>query len=220
MGETDERGRQSVLDPISRVSEILFGLIMALTFTGTLSAIESGREEVRAMLIGAIGCNIAWGLVDAVMYLVTQLTEEGRRLRAVRLVRESPDPAAARRIIEDALPPLVASNLPEGAVEAVRVRIKEMTDLRWAVRFSKRDLIGAVGVFLLVVMSTFPVVVPFLFTSQVWLALRISNGIAVVMMFACGYLLGRFAEHRPLLMGFSMALVGSVLVAITIALGG
>ena len=48
-----------VLDPISRVSEILFGLIMALTFTGTISAASAGREEVRTLLVGAIGCNIA-----------------------------------------------------------------------------------------------------------------------------------------------------------------
>jgi hypothetical protein len=36
---------------------VLFGLIMVLTFTGTLSAASQGRTEVRTMLIGAIGCN-------------------------------------------------------------------------------------------------------------------------------------------------------------------
>lgn len=220
MARTEEHGSRGVLDPISRVSEVLFGLIMALTFTGAISAIESGREEIRTMLVGAIGCNIAWGLVDAVMYLVTQLTEKGRKLRAVMRVRESSDPGAARGIIEESLPPLVASSLPEGALESVRVRLTERTDLPLRVRLSKSDFVGAVAVFLLVVISTFPVVVPFLVTSRVELAIRISNGIAVLMMFACGYRLGRFAEHRPLLMGISMALVGCVLVAITIALGG
>ena len=56
--------RGGVLSPIERVSEVLFGLIMVLTFTGSLSAAESGRAEVRTMLIGALGCNIAWGLID------------------------------------------------------------------------------------------------------------------------------------------------------------
>ena len=51
-----------VLEPIERISEVLFGLIMVLTFTGSLSAAESGQAEVRAMLIGAIGCNLACGL--------------------------------------------------------------------------------------------------------------------------------------------------------------
>jgi len=53
--------RKRILDPASRVSEILFGLIMALTFTCTLSAVEGGREDVRTMLLGAISCNVAWG---------------------------------------------------------------------------------------------------------------------------------------------------------------
>jgi hypothetical protein len=44
---------------------------MALSFTGSLSVAESGREEIRTMLVGAIGCNTAWGIVDAVMYLIT-----------------------------------------------------------------------------------------------------------------------------------------------------
>lgn len=50
-----------VLDPMERLSEVLFGLIMVLTFTGSLGAATAGREEIRTMLIGAIGCNLAWG---------------------------------------------------------------------------------------------------------------------------------------------------------------
>ena len=57
-----------ILSPIERVSEVLFGLIMVLTFTGSLSAAESGEAEVRAMLVGAIGCNLAWALIDVIMY--------------------------------------------------------------------------------------------------------------------------------------------------------
>src|SRR5690349_7398439 len=67
-----------LLDPIDRFSEILFGLIMVLTFTGTISAAESGREEIRTMLFASIGCNLAWGIVDAVMYLFESVAERGR----------------------------------------------------------------------------------------------------------------------------------------------
>jgi len=42
--------KQRALDPIERASEILFGLIMVLTFTGSLSVAEAGRDDVRAML--------------------------------------------------------------------------------------------------------------------------------------------------------------------------
>jgi hypothetical protein len=45
-----------VLEPAERIAEVLFGLIMVLTFTGSLSIAEAGRDDIRAMLIGALGC--------------------------------------------------------------------------------------------------------------------------------------------------------------------
>src|SRR5207249_4453585 len=73
-----ERSSKRVLDPIDRVSEVLFGLIMVLTFTGSLSVAEAGRESIRTMLIGALGCNLAWGIIDGVFYLMGCLAEKGR----------------------------------------------------------------------------------------------------------------------------------------------
>jgi VIT1/CCC1 family predicted Fe2+/Mn2+ transporter len=73
-----ERERQRLLDPVDRISEILFGLIMAVTIVGSLSIATAGRNDVRTVLWGALGCNLAWGLVDAVMYLVRTATERTR----------------------------------------------------------------------------------------------------------------------------------------------
>ena len=86
-----------VLEPIDRVSEVLFGLIMVLTFTGSLSVAEAGREDVRVMLVGALGCNLAWGLIDAVLYLMACLAERGSEPRDVpgRSPRVGRDPRAA-----------------------------------------------------------------------------------------------------------------------------
>jgi hypothetical protein len=66
----DRKVREPVLSPVDRVSELLFGLFMALTFVGAVSVAEAGREEIRGMFVAALGCNLAWGLVDAVMYLI------------------------------------------------------------------------------------------------------------------------------------------------------
>ncbi len=66
------------LDPIDRLSEVMFGLLMALTFTGTMSVSLGDGATVRDILLAAVGCNIAWGLVDAVVYLMTTATERGR----------------------------------------------------------------------------------------------------------------------------------------------
>src|SRR6478609_10317567 len=98
-----------VLEPAERISEVLFGLIMVLTFTGSLSVAEAGRDDVRLMLIGALGCNLAWGLIDGVLYLMGSLAEKGTGLRLFRAVRASTDPVEARRLIGEGLPSVVAS---------------------------------------------------------------------------------------------------------------
>ena len=69
MGDETRTPSKRVLDPIDRVSEVLFGLIMVLTFTGSLSVAEAGRDDVRTMLIGAVGCNVAWGVTRGLWVL-------------------------------------------------------------------------------------------------------------------------------------------------------
>ena len=210
---------ERVLDPIARVSEILFGLIMALTFTGTLGAATAGREEVRTLLIGMIGCNIAWGLVDAVMFVMSSLTERGHGLLTINRVRHAATPAEAHRIINDTLPDVVASVVSSDELERVRQRLLR-TQVPARARMAREDWLGALAVFFLVALSTFPVVIPFLIFDRVHLALRVSNLIAIIMLFCLGYWLAQHSGHRPWRTGSSMVVLGLVLVAVAIALGG
>ncbi len=220
MPEETSRQRKSLLDPVERISELLFGLIMVLTFTGSLSAATAGREETRTMLFGAIGCNLAWGIVDAFMYLINTLTERGQGILKLRAVRAAKNPEAAQRIITEALPGPVTSVLQGGEIESLRQRLSRLPEPPARPRLDKQDFLGAAGVFLIVFLSTFPVVIPFIFMHNALRALRISNAIAIVMLFLCGYRLGHYGGHRPWRMGLAMVIVGCVLVAITIALGG
>jgi len=210
----------AVLSPVDRVSEVIFGLIMALTFTGSLSVATAGRGEVREMLIGALGCNIAWGLVDAVMYLLGTLTERGRNLAILREARSTPDPARARALISEALPPVVASTMDSGELENIRRRLAALPEPPTRPRLAWADIRIAVGVFLLVFLATLPVALPFTFIREAHRALRLSNAIALVMLFLGGYYLGRYGGRNPWLTGLVMLTVGVVLVWATIALGG
>jgi hypothetical protein len=207
------------LDPIDRVSEVLFGLIMVLTFTGSLSVYEAGREDVRTMLVGALGCNLAWGLIDAVFYLMGCLAEKGRDLATFRAVREATDPERAQRLIADSLP-VVGSVLEPAELEAMRRRLRQLPEPPGHARLDKDDWRGALGVFLLVFLSTLPVVIPFIAMRNAVPALRVSNAIAVVLLFAAGYAFGRLTGRRPVWAGSAMVVLGSILVGITIALGG
>ena len=208
-----------VLDPTDRIAEVLFGLIMVLTFTGSLSVAQAGRDDVRAMLIGALGCNLAWGVIDAVLYLMACLGEQGHNLSVYRAVHSS-DIRTGRRLVADALPPVVASVLEPADLDRMRERIMGLPAPPARARLRAEDWRGAVAVFLLVFLSTLPVVVPFLFVAGATRALRISNVIAVAMLCATGVAYGRHAGRSPWLVGVSMVLLGAGLVAMTIALGG
>jgi len=209
-----------VLDAEERIAEVLFGLIMVLTFTGSLSIAEAGRDDVRAMLIGALGCNIAWGIIDAILYLMGQLADRGRSLKIYRAVRESLDPAHAHRLMADELPPLLASAIDSEALERARHRLLGLAEPPPYARLNATDWQGAAGVFLLVFLSTLPVSVPFLVMHSAQTALRVSNAVAVVMLFGAGAAYGRVVGRTPWGFGISMVALGSVLVALTIALGG
>ena len=209
-----------VLDPVDRVTEVLFGLIMVLTFTGSLSVATAGHAEVREMLVGALGCNLAWGIIDALFYLLGILAEKGRGLVTLRAVREAADPAQGQRHIADALPPLVASTLGPPQLEEIRRQLVQLPEPPPRPRLRWEDAQGALGVFVLVVASTLPVVIPFLVVHDAHRALRLSNAVAVAMLFLCGYATGRLTRYHPWGTGLGMVVLGSLLVAMTMALGG
>ena len=214
------KSSKRALDPMDRVSEVLFGLIMVLTFTGSLSVAEAGRTEVRTMLFGALGCNLAWGIIDGVFYLMGCLAEKSRLILTLRAVRNAADPQAAQRIIADALPSPVASALGPAGIEKMRQRLANFPEPHGPARVDKGDIQGAVGVFLLVFLSTFPVVIPFALLKDISLALRLSNAVAVAMLFLTGYAFGRITGRRPWALGIFMMLLGTLLVVLTMALGG
>ncbi|QRY68715.1 VIT1/CCC1 transporter family protein [Ensifer sp. PDNC004] len=210
--------RSRILDPIDRLSEIIFGLLMALSFTGTMSSVAGGEGGVNAVLVAALGCNIAWGIVDGVMYVLTTVVERVRRrgfldrLRHERLDR-------ARELFLESLPDDVRRVSSPKETEALLVRVRALSpDPRHRV-VTARDLKAAVAIFLLVVASTLPPSIPFLLTD-VGLAMRASNAIALAMLFVIGARLGRYMGRSPWPMALAMTAIGAVLVAVTILFGG
>jgi hypothetical protein len=218
--DDSDKSSRRVLDPIYRVNEVLFGLIMVLTFTGSLSVAEAGRDDIRKMLIGALGCNLAWGLIDGLFYLMGSLADKGQNLMTYLAVRKASDPQHAQRLIAGRLPPLVASVLEPAELEAMRLRLQRLPEPPKRASLNREDWLGAVGIFLLVFLSTFPVVIPFIFMQSTLPALRVSNAIAIVMMFIAGYSYGRLTGYHPLRVGIAMVVLGALVVSATIKLGG
>jgi hypothetical protein len=211
------RGR--VLNPMERISETLFGLIMALTFICSLGIASGGGINIQTMLIGALGCNLAWGIVDGGLYLLACINDRGDKALTLRAIRQSPDPETAQRVITDALPPELAAILPLEQLGLLRKRLQQLPEPSGP-RLTKRDWTGALGLCLLSFLSTFPLVIPFLFLSDARSALHVAYAVAILMLFCCGYVFGLRSGLRPWAAGLSMVAVGGVLVGVAVALGG
>ena len=167
-----------------------------------------------------MGCNVAWGVIDAVFYLLQRFGEQGRGIVALRALRKTTDKVEARDIISEWLPPFLASALSPAEFKEIWQRLVGVSDSPKRPELSKDDWLAALAIFLLVFLSTFPVVTPFLFFKDAKLALRASNGVAIAMLFTCGYAFGGYAGRRRWLTGLLMVLLGGGLVDIAMVLGG
>ena len=215
-----ETPREPVLNPVDRISEFLFGLLMALSFTGAISVADTGQTEIRELFIASFGCNLAWGIVDAVMYMVRTVTDRGRGLTLVNSVRSAPDAAAGRTFIEESLSRNVAGLVSAAEVEAIRGRIVALTAIPARPKLYWEDVVAGFAVFFIVVASTFPVVIPFALMDDVGAAKNVSRAIAVALLFLGGLGLGRYAGYGSWRAGLIMAGVGTLLVGAIKVLGG
>lgn len=210
----------TALDPVYRASEVIFGLLMAMSFIGSISVATDGREEVRTLLIAALGCNLAWGLVDAVMHLVGVKTQKRRTHVLLQKLHASSDPAAGRQLVAAELSAPLNAALGDDGVETLRQKLAAAPLALSRARLTGRDFGDAVIVFLLVVFSTFPLVIPFMIFDETGRALLWSRLVAVATLFLAGATLARYSSGNVWLNGLTMAALGALLMAAIMALGG
>jgi hypothetical protein len=211
------------LDPADRLNEMLFGLIMVLTFTLTAGlTVEDGPDAARTLLLATIGCNLAWGIIDGAMYLMAALLERSRLARAVAAVRAAPDEATAFATIEQALEGTLTSLATDAERRTLYGMVRDvvMRNPAGPPRVHKDDVYGALASGALVVLTTVPAALPFLVIDAPWRALRVSNALLIGMLFLVGYEWGRQAHVPPWRAGLAFLAAGVALVAVAIALGG
>ena len=207
-----------VLDPVDRASEAIFGIIMALSVTGSISVATAGEHEIRTMLLAALGCNLAWGITDAVMYLVSAVTEQNRRKALLLRLQRTHDADAAHRLIAGALPKALAGGASDETLEAIRRRLVVIPVPRTMLH--SHDYAAALAVCAVVVLTTLPVAVPFLFIHDPRAAMAVSRSLALLDLFCCGSLLGHYSGGSTWRYGVSVTAIGVVLVLVIHALGG
>jgi VIT1/CCC1 family predicted Fe2+/Mn2+ transporter len=214
---------QRHLDPGDSLSEILFGLVMTLTFTlGAGILVREDPNAWRELLIATIGCNVAWGIIDAAFYVSGSVFERARLARVGQRLRAAESDERAAGIVGEELDGLLGHT--DGAAERADLYRRIARHVRAsqprAPFVARSDLYGAFWSFWLVFFSSIPAALPFLFAPDAWIALRISNAILIALLFAIGW---RWAGHttlRPWLTGLTFMIAGVLLVVIAIGLGG
>ena len=211
------------LDPGERLGELLFGLIMVLTFTlGASVELGGDRQGTRELLLAALGCNTAWGIIDAALYLIGRLSERGRLNRLLRDIQSAPSREQAIALIgrelEDRIPEVVQPELRSAVERHVVDRVREMELPRNQV--TGADLRGAFAVFWLVFLTALPAVLPFLVIPEPRIALRASNAVLITLLFSVGWVWAGYTGASAWRTALAMTAIGVALVIVAIALGG
>lgn len=211
------------LDPASRVGEILFGLIMVLTVTLTAGlTVKEGPEGVHQLLVAAIGCNIAWGIIDAVMYIMNCVIVRSGKVRLVEAVQQAPNPQTALTLVQNEIEPELQELLdPQDAERLSQDVLKHIERAKISKKtLTKEDFYGAFACFWLVFVSCLPAAIPFFIFSQPHFALRVSNFLLIVLLFLVGRKWAQHAGTSQLAAGSVMVAIGLALVGLAVLLGG
>lgn len=218
------------LDPIDRLTEAIYSVLIVMTFTMAYRAIDANAASaepvsqlVTSLAIAAFGCAVAWGLIDGAMYVLLSMLQRGETNRLLRVVKAAPTEQAAIDAIagqlDDSLEPIMTDDERREIYQQayVRLRDNEAKD----VGFDRDEFLGALGVMIIAILAALPLVIPLLlFRDDANLALRASNLMAIVMLFLFGFQWAKYAGSRPIKVGLALAGLGVAMVFVAIPLGG
>ncbi|HET9354290.1 MAG TPA: VIT1/CCC1 transporter family protein [Sphingomicrobium sp.] len=211
------------LDPSESLLEILFGLVMALTMTAGARLVADPATLKSGELIAALaGCNVAWGFIDAVFYLVGSIFNRNRRLELVRRLQATTEEGEAIALIRDEFG---LQREPRMRDEDRAVFYRSMlamlrhADTRRA-SLTPGEFAAAAIIFALVSLTAVPGLIPLAVMSDVGMALRLANGLQVMLLFYVGYKWSHYSGSNPWRGAAMIGVMGIVLVLVSVALGG
>jgi VIT1/CCC1 family predicted Fe2+/Mn2+ transporter len=210
------------LDPADSLCEVTCGLVMTLTILLTASFYVEGSSNPAQVLVGAaIGCNLAWGLIDGLLYVMSDLYERSGRQRFLRDLRTADVPtgramvrARAEASFGSLLDDAETDDLADAAyakalgTEPHTIRLR---DLSWSA------VAASVALNMLAIV---PAVIPFIVVDDWRTALRISTFLLVLTLAGVGWGWGHAAHLRAWRTSATMVGIGLVMVSVAVVLGG
>jgi VIT1/CCC1 family predicted Fe2+/Mn2+ transporter len=220
-----------LLDPIDRLSETIYSVLVMLTFTLAFRIFRLGgdptqpiaAEYVNDLLLAAIGATLAWGLIDGVMHILMEVFQRGERHRLLRQIQAAETEQEAVAVIAEELDYVLEPISGESERQTLYRNV--LAQLRHGVPrpvgLTRWDFAGALGCVLVAIIAVLPSLVPFVLLRHDYaLAVRVSNLVSFAVLFRAGYNWGTYTGFSPWRTGLTLVGVGVLMVAIAIPLGG
>jgi hypothetical protein len=220
-----------LLDPIDRLGETIFAVLMMLTFTLAFAFLELDADpskpvsvaDVHELLIGIAGATLAWGLIDGVLYALISVFERGEKHRLLTGVQKAETREEGITEIghqlDHILEPITQLEKRQRLYADILDHLKDSQPQR--VKLTGEDLLGAIGCVLMCLIAVLPSMVPLaLLPNHFDLAIRISNMISFIVLFLAGYHWGKYSGIDPFKTGLLLLVIGIVLALVAIPLGG
>ena len=219
------------LDPIDSLFSILYSVLFALVFTlsyevliyrgGTESGFSSGYGQRLALV--TLGAVTGWGIIEGAAYLLGAVLARSERHRLLRAVQTSSTEEEAVSAVADELDFIlepITSDEQRTALYHDMLGYLRHAEPR-AAGFQRADVVGALAVVLLYVVAVLPSMLPLLLVPGNFpLAIRVSNVVSLLVVFATGYTWGTHTDTNPWKTGLLLASACLAMVVVSTLLGG
>ncbi|MBK9181780.1 MAG: hypothetical protein IPM83_01410 [Ignavibacteria bacterium] len=207
--------------PSDRFAEILCGLIMLLTFTLAGGVMEASPDE---LVLGAVSCALAWGVIDGAIFMLNSLFQRGRQEKLVAEIRSLDRATAIARLREgfdhkysEVISPEMREEIYHDIVDVAR---ETEPHRPW---FTREEVYGGLGLLAIEAICSIPAILPLIILEDDLRALRFSNALLLATMAVIGYYWAGWSgwqgAMRLVIAGFVLAL-GLVMVGVAILMGG
>ncbi|MCB0158486.1 MAG: hypothetical protein KDD83_10190 [Caldilineaceae bacterium] len=220
-----------MLDPIDRLSETIYSILILLTFTFAFRIIKLGLDPwqtlpssyIDELLIGALGATVAWGVIDGIMYALMSVFARGERHRLLVHLQLADGDAAAVDVLAEEFDHMLEPITRDAQRQLLYADILDhLRDSRpQPVGFTSEDFAGALGSVVVAVLAVLPSLITLaVLRHEPALAIRMSNVVSIVVLFIAGHEWGRYTGANPWKIGLLLAAVGVAMALWAFVLGG
>lgn len=221
----------NLIDPIDRLSETIFSILVFLTFTlafkifWVTDPLEQpiSSEIIDDLVKGALGAILAWGIIDGIMYALISLFARGERHRLLNDIQAAGSEQEAVEVIaadmDYLLDPISGENERKALYSSIYIHLRDSKPRN--IGFKGEDITAALGHVFVAIVAVIPSLIPLLALRHDYdLAIRISIIVSFIALFVVGFRWGMYTGANPWKTGLLIMSVAIALVLIAIPLGG